>query len=549
MKVSIIITTSRHAPALARALRALRSQTYGPFEVVVVVNGPPSNETEQTLASCEAELKVVRCPEVNRAQARNAAIALASGDVVALLDDDAIPDPHWLQGLVDGYDSDRVAVVGGVVHENMATGPHAGGTATACDRNGRTYPSVQAPFWGYALPHPDRFLYLPGTNVSFRRRALEEVGGFDTELEHHLDEADLCLRLIDRGYELRLSTAAVVYDPSLSKRPRDLGESLRQPFLVVKDRTYFALRARPARTSVQAVQEDCDRITQRLLTEARAYEGLSADELSAFEEEVDRGLWVGSARGLHGARKLATFPPGSPEPFRPFATLRSEPHPLTLCLVSRAKPPADGSTVGRFTWGLARTLAARGHQIHFMTHSPDEDRLDFEEGVWVHGLRPERLTQARSASEGEAGSLAGASGSCEATPEVQQKLAHATAVHRAVRRLRQDRYLDLVVVPLRDAEGVYCLLDTDLSCVLNVQPSRRPRTLVPEVLALEQLALRSAAHVHALGPTALEDLCSTHGGPAAEADVVVVPGDGGEEASAQHLLEAYRAVINRRKAA
>jgi GT2 family glycosyltransferase len=41
-----------------------------------------------------------------------------------------------------------------------------------------------------------------GTNCSFRRGALLEVGGFDEEYEYYLEETDLCCRLVDRGWKI-----------------------------------------------------------------------------------------------------------------------------------------------------------------------------------------------------------------------------------------------------------------------------------------------------------------------------------------------------------
>jgi hypothetical protein len=535
MNISVVINTYNRAPSLAQTLLALRYQTYRPFEVVVV-NGPSTDDTEQVLARFGEGLKVVYCPELNLGRARNAGVALASGAVVAFLDDDAVPDPHWLEALATGYDSDRVAAVGGSVHYGSGLAPEAGSAATARARNGQPYPNLQPPFWGYTLPRPDRFLHLPGTNVSFRRRCLEEIGGFDEEIEFHLGEADACLRLVDLGYELRLAAGAVVYHKALPNGLRG-PHGLRQPRPVIKNRTYFAMRARPADVSVEVLQDHCDQVAQGMMGEARAQGALSADELAAFEEEVDRGLWLGIARGLHGPRKLATIPAARPEQFRAFPALSPAPHPLTLGFVCREAPPEDGYAAAPFTWELARGLAARGHEIHYLTHSPDHERLEFEEGVWVHRLVPE--PDGPWCPPG-------------LSPEVKEKLAHAAAVHRAVRSLGQSRHLDLVSVPLRDCEGLYCLLDDELTCVLTVQAPPQPDADPSPMRALEQLALRSARHVHALGPSALDEVRREHGCPAAGVDGFVASPQGGEpsaEAVLERVLGAYTEIINRRKAA
>ena len=51
--------------------------------------------------------------------------------------------------------------------------------------------------------------------------------------------------------------------------------------------------------------------------------------------------------------------------------------------------PDDFGGIGRFTSDLATGLAALGHEVHVVTRSPDVNRVDFEDGVWLHRLLPQ----------------------------------------------------------------------------------------------------------------------------------------------------------------
>jgi glycogen(starch) synthase len=491
--ISVVINTYNRAPSLRQTLDALRRQVYDRFEVVVV-NGPSTDDTETLLAEFADGIRVARCPEVNLSRSRNVGIAAASGEVVAFLDDDAVPDPYWLAELAAGYDSDRVSGVGGVVYDY--TGYSFQFAASVTDRIGNARYDVQPPYWGYLLPGGELFLHLQGTNASFRRRCLEEIGGFDEEIEYFLDETEVCLQLVERGHQLRLLDCAAVYHKFLPSHLRNEWKVYRKPFPVIKNKCYFALRARLPSTPVEEVLAQCQQFADRVVRDARGYHfwgALTAEELVVVEDDVDRGLWLGIARGLNGARKSGRIPPVRPEQFRPYARLTPPPRRWNLCFVCPA-PPTDEGT-GRATWVRARGAAALGHEAHFLTRSPDHNRVDFEDGVWVHRLVPEK--------EGPWGAL-------HVVPAVRAELGHAAAAHKEVRRIRRWRHVDLIDVALPGSDGLFCLQDDDLTCVATLHAAGPAAASGPAEFAqrfcLEDLALRSARRLYSVGDGPLEVL-------------------------------------------
>ena len=54
-------------------------------------------------------------PNRNLSESRNIGIKLASGEIVAFIDDDAYPDPGWLDALVRAFEWGEVAAAGGPV--------------------------------------------------------------------------------------------------------------------------------------------------------------------------------------------------------------------------------------------------------------------------------------------------------------------------------------------------------------------------------------------------------------------------------------------------
>jgi glycosyltransferase involved in cell wall biosynthesis len=517
MRVSVVINTYNRAPSLRQTLGSLRLQTYDAFEVVVV-NGPSTDATDQVLAEFAGRIRVGTCPDANLSRSRNIGIALASGDVVAFIDDDAVPEPRWLTELTAGYDSPRVAGVGGIVYDHTGHALQYG--CCVCDRRAHAHYDITPPLWAYLLPQSDKFAHLIGTNASFRRDRLLEVGGFDEEIEYFLDETDVCLRLIDRGYRLRLLDNAAVLHKSLPSHLRGGQKLLRKPYPIVKNQFYFALRAARPIDSLRDVLRTCNAFADGLVGGARTAHAagrLSAAELAAFEHDVERAVRDGIERGLHPRERGAALPPADPGQFLPFPTLRPNGRRLTVCFVSQEIPPERYGGIGRYTWDLAQGFAARGHEVHLLTRSPDHDRVDLEGDVWVHRLR----------SEGGPWNGAGL------PPALTRNLNHAAAVHREVRRIADTRPVDLVSAPLWDCEGLYCLLDDDLTCVLSLQttlqtvadmhPAWQGWTELPQLLALERQAVRAAQFVHAISEDILRKVRRDCGAPVAPAEAHVLP--------------------------
>ena len=73
-------------------------------------------------------------PRRHLSKSRNIGIEAAAGEVVAFIDDDAIPEPRWLEDLVAAYDAAEIAGVGGLVYDH--TGCKLQYRYSVCDRLG-----------------------------------------------------------------------------------------------------------------------------------------------------------------------------------------------------------------------------------------------------------------------------------------------------------------------------------------------------------------------------------------------------------------------------
>src|SRR6476620_6091360 len=104
--LSVIIPTRNGARLLPECLEALWAQAYRAFELVIV-DDASTDDTHHLLLGYPEVKKLVRLPGTRGhgfVAAVNAGLAEARGDIVVLLNNDAVPDPAWLAELVSALD-------------------------------------------------------------------------------------------------------------------------------------------------------------------------------------------------------------------------------------------------------------------------------------------------------------------------------------------------------------------------------------------------------------------------------------------------------------
>ncbi len=205
--ISVIICAYADARSslLAAAVQSVGAQSLPACEIIVVVD-----HNAALLAWVRAELPGVvalaNCHDRGLSGARNTGVEAARGTVVAFLDDDALATPEWLLRLQVCYEDARVVGAGGSISPLWEAGrptwfPPEFDWVVGCTYRGMPA-SVSA------------VRNLIGANMSFRRDACLEVGGFRSALGRvgasgaGCEETELCIRL--RHHDPR---RLVLYDP------------------------------------------------------------------------------------------------------------------------------------------------------------------------------------------------------------------------------------------------------------------------------------------------------------------------------------------------
>ncbi|HEX6476666.1 MAG TPA: glycosyltransferase [Acidimicrobiales bacterium] len=452
--VSIVVNTYNRADSLRLTLEGLDQLDYQDFEVVVV-DGPSTDGTDEVLAQYSDRIKVGRCANRNLSESRNIGIGLAAGEVVAFIDDDAYPDPAWLDRLVEGYSREEVAGVGGPVYD------HTGASLQARYNLANRYADASigyefnpTPYVNYPLS--ESFAYLIGTNSSFRRRLLVEVGGFDEEYEYYLDETDLCCRLVDEGYVINALDDGFVYHKFLASDVRAPNRAIRNRFTVMKNRAYFALKHGLA---YGGFFEVCRHLHESTINERHTYREnvaaglLDESDYERFEADIHRAFDVAFERFL--SQEDRTRPaPWFDERQEPFKRYRTRPLPeprLHLCFLIQEYPPVPLNGIARVVHTLATGLAAKGHIVHVLTRGEDHDRVDLEDGVWVHRVVVRHSPRPAGA------------------PDLLDHLwNYSASLCRELVRIHEHRPIDVVQTPNWDSEGAAAVLDGRFRTVVGL---------------------------------------------------------------------------------
>lgn len=231
-----VVVCTRDRPAqLEACLDALAAQTYPDSEILVVDNGAPGAVADicrQRGVAC------IREPIPGLTRARNLGARAARTEVVAYIDDDAIPEPGWLESLAREFADSRVAAVAGHTRYMKAW---ADRPMTEDDAPGEPGPRPRRAFdrgtdsW-FVLACFGRI--GDGNTMAFRRRTLVESVRFDERLGRGRliesgDEHVAFMSLISDGHRVIHAPAAVVRHPMPAeperrhaKRIRDLRASV-----------------------------------------------------------------------------------------------------------------------------------------------------------------------------------------------------------------------------------------------------------------------------------------------------------------------------------
>jgi GT2 family glycosyltransferase len=190
--VVICAYTEDRWECLLKSVESIKRQRVPAKEIIIVIDHNP-----RLFARAQAHIQDVVIVENTQARglsgARNSGIAVATGVIIAFLDEDARADEDWLARLSNAYNDPQVVGVGGSIVPLWQSGrpswfPSEFDWVVGCTYTGM--PTTTAPVRN-----------LIGCNMSFRREVFATVGGFRNGIGRvgtrpvGCEETELCIRV------------------------------------------------------------------------------------------------------------------------------------------------------------------------------------------------------------------------------------------------------------------------------------------------------------------------------------------------------------------
>ncbi len=210
LTVSVVICTKNRPADLRECLSAVARLDPMPSQVLVVDNTQGNHETESLSRQFGARYVIEPVPGLSRA--RNRGLAECDTEIVAFLDDDAIPAPDWLGILMEPFANEKTGASTGKVLTPESINKDCN------DENPRSL-NNQIPRWFEIATFGGMGL---GSNIALRKLACKQPRLFDERLGRGApfqigEETYALARLLADGYNVVYLPSARVFHPPLTR--------------------------------------------------------------------------------------------------------------------------------------------------------------------------------------------------------------------------------------------------------------------------------------------------------------------------------------------
>lgn len=233
--ISIIVVNWNTVDYIQKCLDSIYAQKYNNFEVIVVDNASSDDSVELIKKNFSKVQLIQNNDNLGFAEGNNIGIKHSRGEIIALINPDAVIEKEWLSTIVKVLQSsDKIgAAVGKIFY-----------LEEQCDKNAVfcTWSKIDA---CSAMPYNfngnepfSNVDYLSGAAMIVKKDVIEKIGLLDADYFLYFDETDWCARMIRAGYDLTYTPYALVWH----KVSASISDSDKKIYYMERSRIRFALK-------------------------------------------------------------------------------------------------------------------------------------------------------------------------------------------------------------------------------------------------------------------------------------------------------------------
>lgn len=200
--ISVLIPAYNEEATLADTVKSIYEMDYDNIREVIIINDGSKDNTlkiAKELKKKYPNLKILDKKNSGKANSLNQAIKLASGELIVVIDADSYPDKNSFKMLVGHFNDPEVGV---------ATGACIPINRTSFLEKLQVLEYKVIAFTRKLLGFIDSIYVAPGTLAMYRKKALLDIGGFDSK--NITEDIEMTWHLIDKGWKVKQSLGAFV---------------------------------------------------------------------------------------------------------------------------------------------------------------------------------------------------------------------------------------------------------------------------------------------------------------------------------------------------
>jgi glycosyltransferase involved in cell wall biosynthesis len=219
-KVSIIILTKDLGDILDKCLTSIFDKTIYPnYEILVVDNNSTEKNTHEIFAKWRIRepnrFKIVTLNiPFNYSKLNNYAAQKCTGDYLLFLNNDTeVINQDWLNAMVEQVQRPSIGAVGALLLYPDETIQHAGVTIGLGGIAAHRFCKMPGNCLGYFanVQYQNNVAAVTGACLMCRKDVFNQVGGFEEKLPVAFNDIDLCLKILDSGYNNIYTPSAKLY--------------------------------------------------------------------------------------------------------------------------------------------------------------------------------------------------------------------------------------------------------------------------------------------------------------------------------------------------